>query len=133
VLIILLVAIVFVATMLPHFARPDAEAERSHALFNLQSLRSQIELYRAQHASPPPTLVHLVGRTNREGRVGTDPADFPYGPYLLRLPENPLNGWASYAVIEQPTPQTVHPEPVGWLYHAATGSVYLNSAKYLRE
>lgn len=130
--IVAVIAALLAATVVPHFCDPANDAITSGAKFQLHTLRSQIELYKSQHAGklPSPQLTELVRATNRAGKVGTGP-NFPYGPYLANIPENPVTG--SHAVAAAPAggavPNAVVPH-AGWQYDAGTGSIWFNDNTY---
>ena len=49
VLIVVLIMAVLAATVIPQFQTSTAEAEAATAEFNLQTMRSQISLFKSQH------------------------------------------------------------------------------------
>jgi general secretion pathway protein G len=139
ILIVVVIMAVLAATIIPQFTASTKDAQDSTAVFNLQALRSQIELYKAQHAGTPPTtitagaLVQLTNRTNSSGTTGTDATNYPLGPYMLRIPENPLNGKSAVEGITTYPPSAVGATTSGWLYHSTSGNIYINDAAYLTE
>ena len=66
----------------------------------IQSVQSQMELYRLQHKDQYPTLTQLgdwrvlTQRTNEAGDVVKDAGNGPqvFGPYLQSAPKNPFTG-----------------------------------------
>jgi len=72
----------------------DLKKQQDQSLSStLQTLRSQIELYKLQHRDELPDFRHkgwgpLTGKTTADGSVT---ARGPYGPYLQSPPRNPLN------------------------------------------
>jgi prepilin-type N-terminal cleavage/methylation domain-containing protein len=134
ILIVVVIMAVLAATIIPQFTASTKDAQDSTAVFNLQALRSQIELYKAQHGgTPPATLDKLTNRTNSSGTTGTDAATYPLGPYMLRLPENPLNGKSEVEAITTYPPAAAGATTAGWLYHSTSGNIYLNDAAFLTE
>jgi hypothetical protein len=66
----------------------------------LETLRQQIDAYRAQHNGAAPDLIGqqwapMTLRTDVGG--STTAALRPYGPYLQETPHNPLNGHSAVA------------------------------------
>ncbi len=66
-------------------------SKRSSLLTQLQTLRSQLELYRVQHGEKYPTISELnadwivmVHRTREDGAV--DPVNGEFGPYSWEVP-----------------------------------------------
>jgi general secretion pathway protein G len=134
ILIVVVIMAVLAATIIPQFTASTKDAQEATAIFNLQALRSQIELYKAQHGgTPPSTLDKLTARSNSSGTTGTDPTAYPLGPYMLRLPENPLNEKSAADAITAYPPTAAGASTAGWLYHSTSGNVYLNHADYLTE
>lgn len=134
ILIVVVIMAVLAATIIPQFTASTKDAQESTAVFNLQGLRSQIELYKAQHSgTPPATLDKLTNRSNASGTTGTDAATYPFGPYMLRLPENPFNNKNAVDAITTYPPSAVGATTAGWLYHSTSGNIYINDAAYLTE
>src|SRR5262249_48844855 len=79
----------------------------------LQTIRSQIELYKLQHLDKlPPGLNtgtgsiasatawnEMINRTNATHSVGTDSTVCPFGPYLQAAPVNPLNANSNVLIV----------------------------------
>src|SRR5437762_13851924 len=85
ILLVVVIMAILAATIIPQFTLSQRDAQDSTVTFNLQGLRSQIELYKSQHSgNPPSSLVNLTFRTNASGTTGTDATQYPLGPYLLR-------------------------------------------------
>jgi general secretion pathway protein G len=134
ILIVVVLLAILAAAIVPQFGASTKDAADSTGLFNLQQLRAQVELYKVEHAGvPPATLDELTLRTNASGASGSDPATYPFGPYLLRLPENPINHQAGVEVIGSYPPTAVGGSTAGWLYHAASGNVFLNDVAWLNR
>jgi hypothetical protein len=87
----------------------------------LQTLRSQIELYKIQHAdNPPPTgalWTQMTHATNTTGATieGRTTRAFSMGPYVQAPTVNPVNGQSGEG--SKPSPK------VGWVY-TVNGSEY---------
>jgi general secretion pathway protein G len=134
ILIVVVIMAVLAATIIPQFSSSTKDAQESTVVFNLQALRSQIELYKAHHlGNPPSALDKLTNRTNSAGTTGTDAATYPFGPYMLKLPENPINNQSAVTTISSYPPSAAVSGNYGWLYHSTSGNVYINDAAYLTE
>jgi prepilin-type N-terminal cleavage/methylation domain-containing protein len=137
ILIVVVIMAVLAATIIPQFTASTKDAQEATAIFNLQALRSQVELYKAQHGGTPPALLNnLTLRSNASGGTGTagdSPATYPLGPYMLRLPENPLNNQSVAEAITTYPPTAAGAATSGWLYHTTSGNVYINHGDYLTE
>ena len=75
VLIVVVIMAVLAATIIPQFADTTSDAKKNTTIFNLQTMRSQIETYKAQHSSGlPATLDILTVKSDRTGAAN------PAGP-----------------------------------------------------
>jgi general secretion pathway protein G len=133
VLIVVVIMAILAATIIPQFTDSTKDAKSSTAVFNLHTLRSQIELYRAQHAglAPTGTLVELTQSTNESGTAGSG-ATFPFGPYIREVPANPFtNSKAVKVITTTPAASTdVTAGGGGWIYNATTGGIWIDHASY---
>jgi prepilin-type N-terminal cleavage/methylation domain-containing protein len=129
-LIVVVILAILAATIIPQFTDATADTKRSTGLMNLRTLRAQIEMYKAQHnGSPPATLTKLTEKTDVSGASGTD-----FGPYLQFIPVNPFtNKNTVTAATSNPPAAATSGSDRGWLYHAATGNVWLDEAGYLTQ
>jgi prepilin-type N-terminal cleavage/methylation domain-containing protein len=129
VLIVVVIMAVLAATIIPQFSSSTKDAQTSTVNFNAQTLRSQIELFRANHLSTYPTiqsngLPQLTGTTDVNGVIGTGPT-FTYGPYVATIPTNPFNGLATVGPV--PTAGTIPTTgngTYGYQYDVTTGNIY---------
>ena len=96
ILIVVVILGILAAIVIPQFTQASTDAKLSSLTSNLQSIRSQIELYKIQHNDQLPgagtasLLEALTGKTDIDGAVGSD-----YGPYLQSIPVNPFNNLAT--------------------------------------
>jgi prepilin-type N-terminal cleavage/methylation domain-containing protein len=135
VLIVVVIMAVLAATIIPQFSDSARDAKISTAKFNLNTLRTQIQFYRAQHngALPSATLVELTSKTDASGAIGTG-ATHVYGPYITVVPDNPFtNSNKITAATANPPAAASGASDAGWLYHAATGGIWLDDADLLTE
>ena len=136
ILIVVVIMAILAATIIPQFSDSTKDAKTSSATFNLHTLRSQIELYKAQHDGrlPSGTLVELYSRTNVSGTVGTSAATFPYGPYLRELPDNPFTKSATIKTITtDPAATSDVTTTHGWIYSTTTGGIWINDTTLITE
>ncbi len=129
VLIVVVIMAILAATIIPQFTDSTKDAKSSTVLFNLHTLRSQIQLYRTQHngTAPSGTLAELLVSTDATGAQGTG-ANFPYGPYLRQIPTNPYSNSAAVKVITNDPAQAGDVTGTnGWLYNTTSGSIYIDS------
>jgi len=89
ILIVVVILGILAAIVIPQFTEASTEAKTSSLCTDLQTMRSQIELYKIQHNDNLPGsgtasfIEALTGQTDIAGAVGTD-----YGPYLQKIPTN---------------------------------------------
>jgi prepilin-type N-terminal cleavage/methylation domain-containing protein len=129
VLIVVVIMAVLAATIIPQFSSSTKDAQTSTISFNVQTLRSQIELYRSNHLTAYPAITNyslpqLVSTTDVNGNIGTGAA-FTFGPYVAVIPSNPFNGLATVGAV--PTPGTAPASgdgKYGYLYDVTTGNIY---------
>ncbi len=129
VLIVVTILAILAAALIPLFADTTGDAKAGAAMASLRTLRSQIEFYKAQHGGQPPdaALSKLLIKTDADGNAGSD-----FGPYLQFLPVNPFTGKSTVtATASNPPAAASSSADRGWLYHAATGNVWLDEAGYL--
>ena len=125
VLIVVVIMAILAATIIPQFTDSTKDAKASTAVFNLHTLRSQIELYRAQHAglAPGAALAELLTTTNE---AGTGPG--PFGPYIREIPANPFTNSKVIKTINT-TPAAagdVTSGGGGWIYNVTTGGIWID-------
>jgi prepilin-type N-terminal cleavage/methylation domain-containing protein len=135
VLIVVVIMAVLAATIIPQFADSTTDAKVSTLKFNLHTLRSQIELYRTHHDGklPSATLVELTKATDVSGAQGTG-ANYPFGPYLRVLPDNPFSNANTVTTITaSPATAANATGTGGWLFNTTTGELWADNADYVTE
>lgn len=125
ILIVVIILGILAAIVIPQFTNASTQAKGSSVSSTLQTIRSQIELFKIQHGDIPPqttgmaSWVVMVNKsdTTETGNVATTPTGTANGPYLQQSPINPLNnksGTSSGAAADTNS---------GW-YYSATGTSY---------
>ncbi len=129
VLIVVIIMAVLAATIIPQFSESTKDAKDSELKFNLHTIRSQIEMYKAHHLNNHPTTGKFVAQMTEKTDVAGDAGD-DYGPYIQGdMPENPFNG--SNVIVEVEGAGTaVAGDGEGWQYDPATGDFYPNNAEW---
>lgn len=119
ILIVVVILGILAAIVIPQFSQASTEAKLNSLMSNLQSMRSQIELYKVQHNDNPPSLedfeAQMTGKTDINGDAATEASTTTFGPYLQRIPNNPFTG-----------SNTVTSATTGgdWGYDADTGKIW---------
>lgn len=134
VLIVVVIMAILAAAVIPTVSGGTKEAKNGAVAADLQILRKQIELYKQQHDGRKPTALDvLTKKTNIRGDVGTTAA-FTFGPYIREVPVNPFTGSAKVtAAASNPPATATGAADAGWLYHAASGGVWIDDAELLTE
>ncbi len=120
ILIVVVILGILAAIVIPQFTEASGEAKMSSLCTDLQSVRSQIELYKIQHNDALPGagtasfILAMTGQTDVAGAVGTD-----YGPYIQKIPTNQFND--SDVITEN---GTLGDDSGGWEFNTTTGAFY---------
>ena len=124
ILIVVVILGILAAIVIPQFTQASSEAKTNSLCSDLQTLRSQIELYKCQHNDVNPVLntfeEQMIYTSDIAGNPSTDKirtALYAFGPYLERLPENPFTN--SETVVAWGASATTD----GWEYNATTGEI----------
>src|SRR5438045_8373082 len=95
ILIVVIILGILAAIVIPQFTNASQDARESALLSQLQTLRSQIELYKLQHKDALPNLIGaspacwtpMTTKTDSSGVASAAPKAF--GPYMQSPPSNP--------------------------------------------
>ena len=140
ILIVVIILGILAAIVIPQFTEASNDARESALASDLQTVRSQLELYKVQHferypnidgagaadASAANFVLRLTGRTLQTGEIN---AAGPFGPYLQKFPTNP---WA-VAGADQVLMGVADPAPgagSGWYFNTALGKFSANDADH---
>jgi general secretion pathway protein G len=140
ILIVVIILGILAAIVIPQFTSASQDARKNSLTSQLQTLRSQLELYKLQHLDQLPTKLvatpfnwsQLTAKTDNTGATGVGTA-FPFGPYLQADPINPLNG--KFAVLSDTIEYTGGDAVTGgankgFVMNSANGKIWGTSAKY---
>src|SRR5580765_2196759 len=94
ILIVVIILGILAAIVIPQFTNASQDARKSSLTSQLQTLRSQVELFKLQHGDVAPKLIttgwsELTGQTTYGGKT--------FGPYMQAAPVNPLANSSSVA------------------------------------
>jgi general secretion pathway protein G len=115
ILIVVIILGILAAIVIPQFTNASQDARKSSLTSQLQTLRSQIELYKLQHGDTLPDLTGAAPLNWNLLMTVTSYNGKNFGPYMQAAPINPLNGQS--AVIDG----TIDTSAVPWT--VATGTV----------
>jgi general secretion pathway protein G len=120
ILIVVIILGILAAIVIPQFTNASTSARSASTVSQLQTLRSQIQLFKLQHNDTLPDLVtnqwgQLINKTNLTGAVDATAAGI-YGPYLETTPKNPLNNNSAVDASASGT-------TIGWVYTLTTGAI----------
>jgi len=126
ILIVVVILGILAAIVIPQFTEASTEAKTSSLCTDLQTMRSQIELYKIQHNDNLPgagtaTLIQaLTGQTDIAGAVGTD-----YGPYVQQIPTNQFNDLST--IEEEAGSVGLGGGNCGWHFNNVTGAFHADT------
>lgn len=145
ILIVVIILGILAAIVIPQFTSASQDARKNSLTSQLQTLRSQIELYKLQHLDKLPAILtgatpdwtEFTKRTDKDGVVDTagtgTAATFPFGPYLQADPSNPLNGNTGVVVADVDQTGGVAPTVTatgkGFVINSTNGKIWGTSAK----
>jgi general secretion pathway protein G len=133
ILIVVIILGILAAIVIPQFTEASGEARVSNLMTNLQTIRSQLLLYKTQHVETLPAsgagqdgtdfADQMTQYTNVDGDVNATPdSDFPYGPYLQTIPVNPVSGSNAVTVVQDGATAFAAPDADGgWWFNTVTG------------
>lgn len=91
ILIVVIILGILAAIVIPQFTNASQDARRSSVASVVQTLRSQIELYKLQHSDQLPNLIDdWTPMTEKSDQDHTISATGKYGPYMQSTPTNPM-------------------------------------------
>jgi len=137
ILIVVIILGILAAIVIPQFSSASDDARQSSLVSDLQTLRSQLELYKVQHLDHYPDVksadsgatwtadtgnfaARLTGTTDCYGQ--TSGSDF--GPYLQKIPTNPFNSLNTIRVDGADAGANTH----GWRFDTSTGQIVPDDA-----
>jgi prepilin-type N-terminal cleavage/methylation domain-containing protein len=137
ILVVVIILAILGAIVVPAFSTAAMVARASMMADDLRVLRTQLQVFTAQHADSPPgypngntsaapdeatLILHLTQATTPgclTANVGTP--GFDLGPYFSAIPPNPLNGKATVQIIGNNGAFPVAGDNShGWVYQPVT-------------
>lgn len=159
-LIVVIIIAILAAIAIPQFSNSSTDAQESASLANLATMRSAVELYRAQHngnypskapvGAAPATACPVAGATADNDTLTftdqltkyssasghtctTQVAGYIYGPYLRAIPTEPLTNSAAVVVATSDAATPAGADTKGWRFQNVTGALQINSTNKARD
>ena len=128
ILIVVVILGILAAIVIPQFTEASTEAKTSSLCTDLQTMRSQIELYKIQHSDALPSaaavglVLALTSQTDAAGAAyGAASTTGPFGPYVQKIPTNSFNGLST---IREEAASTAGAGTHGWTFITTSGAFY---------
>lgn len=114
ILIVVVILGILAAIVIPQFTNASETAKASSLASQLQTLRSQIELFQVQHNGDYPEIESnwtvMLSASDPTEHLAADVGDGPFGPYLQEKPINPFTGGSDVAADDS----------ADWIYSSGT-------------
>jgi len=130
ILIVVIILGILAAIVIPQFTHASNDARNSSVSSTLQTIRSQVELFKIQHGDVPPQTAGMaawalmLNRTDTADTTSTTAGATMFGPYVQQAPINPLNGKTGCSTAAAADTNN------GW-YYSATTTAYTIQARNL--
>ncbi|MGB2823083.1 MAG: prepilin-type N-terminal cleavage/methylation domain-containing protein [Phycisphaerae bacterium] len=137
ILIVVIILGILAAIVIPQFTEASNDARISAMVSDLQTVRSQVELYKIQHLDDYPGTVndvwtignfvtHLTSKTDMNGVAGGI-----LGPYLQKFPTNPFNADATVRDATGASDPNTEVGANGWWFNSTTGNFGVNTTEFI--
>jgi len=138
ILIVVVILGILAAIVFPELSSASRQAREGVLKDDIRFMREQILRYRIQHDDIPPGypaatpagapseatfIAQMTGHTDLKGNTDPSYSDvFRYGPYLTKVPENPLTGNTKVLVLANGTalPAGDRTQNYGWIFKPET-------------
>ncbi len=127
ILIVVVILGILAAIVIPQFTNASESAKGSSIVSQLQTVRSQLELYQVQHNGNYPVdgdgLLDWTLLTTRTNAAGGTPAsgETAFGPYLQAAPKNSFTNNASVVAGDSSTDGDA---TNGWVWDADNNAIF---------
>jgi len=142
ILIVVVILGILATIVIPQFSNASHEAKENTLKDELRYLRTQLQVFKAQHRdigagypggliSAAPTAADFTTQMTLHSNdaCATNAAAtnvFKFGPYLTKVPENPLNGLNSITVVANGAAIPAANGTTGWIYKPQTQEFIAN-------
>jgi len=133
ILIVVIILGILAAIVIPQFTNASTDARKNSLTSQLQTVRSQLELYKLQHNDKLPGFAgatadlqweQMTGQTDVNGLTTTK----DFGPYLQQTPANPLNTNSKVATgTTDATTSSSFPAGTGFYVNTSNGKVWASN------
>jgi len=145
ILIVVVIMGILAAIVIPQFSNASHVARENSLKDDLRYLRTQVAVFKAQHrdtapgypggnsaATPTSTdfMAQMTQYSNDHCATNASAStSYPLGPYILKMPINPLTSVSTVLVIPNgtPMPKTFQGASYGWIYKPQTQEIVANS------
>lgn len=125
ILLVVLILGLLAGIVIPQFSEASSQARLESLRGNLQTVRSQIQLYKVHHEDRLPGQAVIGGDVAAEDFVDALMNDPRYGSYLQRFPVNLYIGDPAQRIavtcVNDANASPAGNEGTGWWFNAATG------------
>ena len=125
ILMVVIILGILAAIVIPQFTEASNYARESALASDLQTARSQVELFKVQHKDEIPGaadgVTFLQALTDKTDIDGALDAAGNYGPYLQTFPTNPFNDRNTVDVQADDT--GLGGGNHGWYFNTSTGKI----------
>lgn len=132
-LIVIVILGILATIVIPQFSNASQQARENSLKDDLRYLRTQIAVYKAEHRDVAPgsgsgnfvqqmTLPTDDGGTTNAAVTTT----YKFGPYLLRMPANPLTNLDTIKISNSADLTTQIDQTTGWIYNPVTQQIIAN-------
>jgi general secretion pathway protein G len=132
ILIVVIILGILAAIVIPQFTNASEDAKGSNLISQLQTLRSQLELYQLHHNGDYPDLSmnwdQMTKQTDIDGSTTPAAGVQTFGPYLQQPPENPFE--LSTTVSGDPTTDGTAAAGVCWVWEGGIIYAVMETTKY---
>ena len=128
ILIVVVILGILAAIVIPQFTEASTEAKTSSLCTDLQTIRSQIELYKIQHNDVKPNMAVTDGDnaltvcTLITGAVVASGTPNSYGPYIQKIPTNQFTD--SDAIVVGVADEVPVTATGAWYFNSNTGAFH---------
>ena len=124
ILVVVVILGILAAIVIPKFSQVSAESNLTTLKGNLQTIRSQIQLYKIQHNDLLPGQTTFGGNVEENAFItAMTTNDGRYGPYIRRMPKNLYvadhDSQDAITCVNDPDATPAGNEGTGWWFNVA--------------